>query len=132
MMTTREFVKSLKPYAILLDRQTFKTIRGQGLRGDIEGARKGIRTAMRKYEKSPRKQIFNVAHRNTRRKKWNDKRPYREVFRESLREAYVVMKIYRETESEVASTTESVDSQRRRKQSENRHAQDFQAGRITE
>ena len=130
MITTREFIKSLQPYAILLDRQTFKTIRGQGLRGDIEGARKGIRTAMRKYEKSPRKQIFNVAHRNTRRKKWNDKRPYREVFRESLREAYVVMKIYRE--SEVASTTESVDSQRRRKQSENRHAQDFQAGRVTE
>ena len=130
MITTKEFIKSLKPYAILLDRQTFKTIRGQGLRGDIEGARKGIRTAMRKYEKSPRKQIFNVAHRNTRRKKWNDKRPYREVFRESLREAYVVMKIYRE--SEVASTTESVDSQRRRKQSENRHAQDFQAGRVTE
>lgn len=130
MITTREFVKSLKPYAILLDRQTFKTIRGQGLRGDIEGARKGIRTAMRKYEKSPRKQIFHVAHRNTRRKKWNDKRPYREVFRESLREAYVVMKLYRE--SEVASTTESVDSQRRRKQSENRHAQDFQAGRVTE
>ena len=95
MITTREFVKSLKPYAILLDRQTFKTIRGQGLRGDIEGARKGIRTAMRKYEKSPRKQIFHVAHRNTRRKKWNDKRPYREVFRESLREAYVVMKLYR-------------------------------------
>jgi len=130
MITTREFIKSLQPYAILLDRQTFKTIRGQGLRGDIEGARKGIRTAMRKYEKSPRKQIFHVAHRNTRRKKWNDKRPYREVFRESLREAYVVMKIYRE--SEVASTTESVDSQRRRKQSENRHAQDFQAGRVTE
>ena len=130
MITTREFVKSLKPYAILLDRQTFKTIRGQGLRGDIEGARKGIRTAMRKYEKSPRKQIFHVAHRNTRRKKWNDKRPYREVFRESLREAYVVMKLYRGIE--VASTTESVDSQRRRKQSENRHAQDFQAGRITE
>ena len=106
MITTREFVKSLKPYAILLDRQTFKIIRGQGLRGDIEGARKGIRTAMRRYEKSPRKQIFNVAHRNTRRKKWNDKRPYREVFQESLREAYVVMKIYRETESEVATTTE--------------------------
>lgn len=44
-----KFIKSLKNYRGLLPSNILKTIRGQALSGDLEGARKGLEKALIKY-----------------------------------------------------------------------------------
>ncbi|MFZ3578825.1 hypothetical protein [Virgibacillus sp. DJP39] len=43
-----KFVTNLKVYKDVLSRQTLKTIKGQALSGDMEGARKGLNTVLRR------------------------------------------------------------------------------------
>lgn len=45
-----EFLKSLKNYRRVLPKNIIKTIRGQALNGDLEGARKGLEKAIHKYK----------------------------------------------------------------------------------
>lgn len=44
-----KFIKSLKKYKERIPRNTLKTIRGQALSGDLEGAKKGLEKALIKY-----------------------------------------------------------------------------------
>lgn len=46
-----DFIIELKRYRRTLPRKVLKTIRGQALAGDLEGARKGLKTALDKYSK---------------------------------------------------------------------------------
>ena len=41
-MTAQQFIRSLKPYRGKLPIQTIRTLRGQALAGDVEGARRGL------------------------------------------------------------------------------------------
>lgn len=43
------FIKSLKNYRSRLPSNILKTIRGQALNGDLEGAKKGLEKALNKY-----------------------------------------------------------------------------------
>ncbi|MFT9597702.1 hypothetical protein [Mesobacillus sp.] len=47
-METVKFVSQLKKYRDVLPKQTIKTLKGQALSGDLEGARKGIRKVIRR------------------------------------------------------------------------------------
>jgi len=47
-MDTMQFVTELKRYKDVLPKQTIKTLRGQALSGDLEGARKGQGTVLRR------------------------------------------------------------------------------------
>lgn len=44
-----KFIKSLKNYRGRLPSNILKTIRGQALNGDLEGAKKGLEKALNKY-----------------------------------------------------------------------------------
>lgn len=46
-----DFIIELKRYRRALPRNVLKTIRGQALGGDLEGARKGLKSALDKYTK---------------------------------------------------------------------------------
>jgi len=45
------FVRDLRQYRNRLTIQQLRTIRGQALRGDIDGARKGLERALREAER---------------------------------------------------------------------------------
>lgn len=45
---TMKFVMELKPYKDVLPKQTIKTLKGQALSGDLEGAKKGLGTVLRR------------------------------------------------------------------------------------
>jgi len=47
-MNKERYIKELKTYRHLLPKQTIKTLRGQALSGDLEGAKKGLVTAIKK------------------------------------------------------------------------------------
>ena len=47
-METVKFVSQLKKYRNVLPKQTIKTLKGQALSGDLEGARKGLRKVIRR------------------------------------------------------------------------------------
>lgn len=49
---TIKFIKLLKDYRGILPRQTIKTLRGQALAGDIEGAKKGLKKEVNKYARA--------------------------------------------------------------------------------
>jgi hypothetical protein len=40
---TTKFIKGLKDYRGILPKQTIKTLKGQALSGDVEGAKKGLK-----------------------------------------------------------------------------------------
>lgn len=44
-----KFIRKLKKYREILPRNILKTIRGQALSGDLDGAIKGLDTALKKY-----------------------------------------------------------------------------------
>lgn len=44
-----KFIIELKKYRRTLPKNTLKTIRGQALAGDLEGAKKGLEKALIKY-----------------------------------------------------------------------------------
>ena len=54
-----KFIRELKTYRHLLPKQTIKTLKGQALSGNIEGARKGLTTALNKAN------TMDMAHRQT-------------------------------------------------------------------
>ena len=58
------FIKELKQYRHILPKQTIKTIRGQAISGNVEGAIKGLQTALKK--KQSNKDKMTNAHRGTR------------------------------------------------------------------
>lgn len=58
------FIKELKKHRHFLPKQTIKTIRGQALSGDLEGAKRGLKTALSKTQSKKDKMIN--AHRGTR------------------------------------------------------------------
>ena len=41
-MTEKEFIAKLKRFSYLLPKQTVKTLRGQALSGNVQGATKGL------------------------------------------------------------------------------------------
>lgn len=41
-MNLNQFLKKLRKHKNYIERNTFKTIRGQAINGDLEGARKGL------------------------------------------------------------------------------------------
>lgn len=49
-MNTARFLNDLKQYRTVLPKQTIKTLRGQALSGDLEGARKGLGTVLRRRD----------------------------------------------------------------------------------
>jgi len=58
------FIKELKKHRHFLPKQTIKTIRGQALSGDLEGAKRGLKTALNKTQSN--KDKMTNAHRGTR------------------------------------------------------------------
>ena len=58
------FIKELKQYRHILSKQTISTLRGQAISGDLEGAIKGLQTALNK--KQSNKDKMTNAHRSTR------------------------------------------------------------------
>lgn len=49
-MTIEEYMKCLKHYRPRLTRQQYRTLKGQALSGNIEGAAKGLLKLMKKLE----------------------------------------------------------------------------------
>ena len=58
------FIRELKQYRHILSKQTISTLRGQAIAGDVEGAKKGLETALNK--KQSNKDKMTNAHRSTR------------------------------------------------------------------
>ena len=58
------FIRELRQYRHILPKQTISTLRGQALSGDLEGAIKGLQTALNK--KQSNKDRMTNAHRGTR------------------------------------------------------------------
>ena len=58
------FIRELRQYRHILPKQTISTLRGQALSGDLEGAIKGLQTALNK--KQSNKDKMTNAHRGTR------------------------------------------------------------------
>ena len=80
-----DFMKELKQYRHLLPKQTLKSIKGQALSGDIDGARKGLNRVLEKTQSNKDKMVN--AHRNTRyiKRQYSDI-DYRGQFAISLKE----------------------------------------------
>ncbi|MBG9544633.1 hypothetical protein ABE29_18200 [Cytobacillus firmus] len=47
-MDTVKFLRDLKRYKVVLPKQTMKTLKWQALSGDLEGAKKGLGTVLRR------------------------------------------------------------------------------------
>jgi type II secretory pathway component PulF len=58
------FIRELRQYRHILPKQTISTLRGQALSGDLEGAIRGLQTALNK--KQSNKDKMTNAHRGTR------------------------------------------------------------------
>ena len=48
MNNTQHFISELKQYRGKLQMQTIKTLKGQALAGDLEGAKKGLKNVLNK------------------------------------------------------------------------------------
>lgn len=59
-----KFVNELRQYRHVLPRQTISTLKGQALSGDVDGAKKGLITALNKRQS--KSEIFTNAHRSAR------------------------------------------------------------------
>lgn len=49
---TIRFIKSLKDYIGVLPRQTIKTLKGQALSGNLEGAKKGLEKGVKRFDRA--------------------------------------------------------------------------------
>ena len=47
------FIRELRQYRHILPKQTISTLRGQALSGDLEGAKRGLKTALNKTQSNP-------------------------------------------------------------------------------
>lgn len=57
-------MKELKKHRHILSKQTILTLRGQAISGDVDGAKKGLITALNKRQS--KSEIFTNAHRSAR------------------------------------------------------------------
>lgn len=78
----QDFIKQLKTHRHLLDKQTIKTLKGQALNGNLEGAKKGLATALRKAN------VMDMAHRQTKIISKHNKVDYKGQFILSLKESH--------------------------------------------
>lgn len=78
----KEFLEELKRHRHFIPRQTIKTIKGQALKGDLEAARKGLKTAVNKDDP------MTLAHRKTKTKAKHHVIIYPEELRKHLRESH--------------------------------------------
>jgi hypothetical protein len=46
MIERKKFIKDLESYKCSIPKQTYKTIRGQALAGDLDGAMRGLRKVL--------------------------------------------------------------------------------------
>ena len=60
----KAFLELLKGYRHLINKQQLKTLRGQALAGDVEGARKGLQKVLSR--KMSKRDMFVNAHRGAR------------------------------------------------------------------
>ena len=58
------FIRELKQYRHILPKQIISTLKGQAIAGDIEGAKKGLETALNKRQSN--KDKMTNAHRGAR------------------------------------------------------------------
>jgi len=58
------FIKELRQYRHILSKQTISSLRGQAISGNVEGAKKGLQTALNKRQSN--KDKMTNAHRGTR------------------------------------------------------------------
>lgn len=63
-MIMKAFLALLKGYRHLINKQQLKTLRGQALAGDVEGARKGLQKVLSR--KMSKRDMFINAHRGAR------------------------------------------------------------------
>lgn len=82
-MIMETFLEQLKGYRHLINKQQLKTLRGQALAGDVEGARKGLQKILSR--KMSKRDIFINAHRGARYMKDAD---YRAQFALNLKYIY--------------------------------------------
>lgn len=78
----QEFIKELKTYRHLLPKQTIKTLRGQAIKGNIEAAKKGLATAVKKAE------LMTMAHNQTKQIKKHHEVGYKDQFNIGLKESH--------------------------------------------
>lgn len=78
----REFIRKLKDHRHLLTRQEIKTLKGQAISGNIEGASKGLAKILKQSE------VMTMGHRKTRIDIKYGKENYKERFRENLTQAH--------------------------------------------
>lgn len=62
-MDKQEIIMELKKYRKTMPRQTLKTIRGQSIAGDIEGAKKGLNREIKKLNRGKDEDCFAYADR---------------------------------------------------------------------
>jgi hypothetical protein len=79
----KAFLELLKGYRHLINKQQLKTLRGQALAGDVEGARKGLQKILSR--KMSKRDMFINAHRGARYMKDAD---YRAQFALNLKHIY--------------------------------------------
>lgn len=78
----QDFIKQLKTHRHLLDKQTIKTLRGQALNGNLDGAKKGLATALKKAN------VMDMAHRQTKVISKYHEVDYKGQFNISLKESH--------------------------------------------
>jgi hypothetical protein len=82
------FLEQLKCYRHLINKQQLKTLRGQALAGNVEGARKGLQKILDR--KMSKRDIFINAHRGARYMKDAD---YRDQFALNLKYIHKLAKM---------------------------------------
>ena len=58
------FIRELRQYRHILPKQTISTLRGQAISGNVEGAKRGLKTALNKTQSN--KDKMTNAHRGKR------------------------------------------------------------------
>lgn len=79
----KAFLEQLKDYRHLINKQQLKTLRGQALAGDVEGARKGLQKILSR--KMSKRDMFINAHRGARYMKYMKAADYRAQFALNLK-----------------------------------------------
>ena len=62
IMTANQFIRHLKQYRNKLPRNTIKTLKGQALAGDVEGAARGLERKLKRLEpmRGVENEIYNI------------------------------------------------------------------------
>ena len=84
-------MEQLKGYRHLINKQQLKTLRGQALAGDVEGASKGLQKILSR--KMSKRDMFINAHRGSRYMKYMKDADYRAQFALNLKYIYKLQKM---------------------------------------